>query len=396
MNIECVRCKGRNFCGRPVCPLMSKISAQKGANIKVKQDYFGKSPNVFVGRHGYPDVNVGFLSTESYTEEDAPVNWTMKNYDIQKIIDLRTSLVNSNFKANIKSFDDKLVDMGKEIALASKPVDVEINLEKKPEFDLTFNQDIMPHGPSVRLKKAMVTENASIPTKVDKITSDTDLKATSGLNILYKKGFDEHYLTKILSVGTLGTKEKRKLVPTRWAITAVDDTLGKESISELKDYKAIDTFTAYYGSHLGNHFLVLLFPEVWSYELFEMHVKSPEYTHDVEGFNGRSSYAENTAGGYYAARLAILEKLKYEKKQAFALTLRFITDDYWAPLGVWVVREAVRNAMKQKPIEFSSKELMLNYAKALAKKKFGYNINQVLQDSKLLHEHKTQKKLWEF
>ena len=396
MNIECVRCKGRNFCGRPVCPLMSKISAQKSVNIASKQDYFGKAPNVFVGRHGYPDVNVGFLSTENYTEEDAPISWTMKKYGIQKIIDLRTSLVNSNFKTNIKSFDDKLVDMGKEVALASKPVDVEINLEKKPEFDLTFNQDIMPHGPSVRLKKAQVTENAHIPTKVDKITSDTDLRATQGLNILYKKGFDEHYLTKILSVGTLGTKDKRKLVPTRWAITAVDDTVGKESINELKDYNSISNFTAYSGEYLGNHFLVLLFPEVWSYELFEMHIKSPEYTHDVEGFNGRTSYAENTAGGYYAARLAILEKLKYEKKQAFALTLRFITDDYWAPLGVWVVREAVRNAMRSKPIEFSSKELMIKYAQSFAKKKFGYDLKTVIANSKLLHEHKTQKKLWEF
>ena len=217
MNIECVRCKGRNFCGRPFCPLMSKISAQKSVNASAKQDYFGKSPNVFVGRYGYPDVNVGFLSTEQYTEQDAPINWTVKQYGIQKIIDLRTSLVNSNFKSNIKSFDDKLLDMGKEIALSSKPVDVEINLAKKPEFDLTFNQDIMPHGPSVKLKKAAITQNPKIPTKVDKVTSDTDLKAGIGLNILYQKGYDEHYLTRILSVGTLGTKEKRKLVPTRWA-----------------------------------------------------------------------------------------------------------------------------------------------------------------------------------
>ncbi len=396
MNTECIRCKGRNFCARTYCPLISKISAQKNVNISSKQDFFGKSPNIFVGRYGYPDINVGFLSTEQYTEEDAPINWTMKNYGIQKIIDLRTSLVNSNFKSNIKTFDDKLVDMGKEIALSSKPVDVEINLEKKPSFELSFNQDAMPHGPSVKLKKASITENPKIPTKVDKVTSDTDLKANQGLNLLYRKGYDEHYLTKIFSVGTLGIKEKRKLVPTRWAITAVDDTLGKQMVSEIKEYNVVDTFSAYYGNHLGNYFLVLIFPEVWSYELFEMPVSSTEYTHDVEGFNGRNAYAEETAGGYYAARLAILERLKHEKKQGFALTLRFISNDYWAPLGVWVVREAVRNTMKQKPIEFSSKELMIKYAKSLSKKKFGYDITKVLAASKILNEHHTQRKLWEF
>ena len=195
---------------------------------------------------------------------------------------------------------------------------------------------------------------------------------------------------------TLGTKNKRKLVPTRWAITAVDDTLGKEMIKEIKDYKEIDMCTAYFGGHLGNHFLILLFPEVWSYELFEMHVKHKGYTHDVEGYGGRRSYAENTAGGYYAARLAILERLKYEKKHGFALALRLITDEYWAPLGVFVVREAVRNAMRAKPLKFGSKELMLKYAKKLAKKKFNYDLDGVLKASRLLHEHKAQKKLWEF
>ena len=396
MNIECVRCKGRNFCGRAVCPLISKISAQQKVNLESKQDYFGEAPNVFVGRYGYPDVNVGFLSTENYTEEDAPINWTIKNYGIQKIIDLRTSLINSNFRANVKSFDDKLVSMGQEIAMASKPVDIEVNLEKKPEFSMSFNQDIMPHGPSVKLKKAGITENTNIPTKIDKITSDTDLKADKGVTKLYNKGIDEHYLTKLFSTGTLGLKNKRKMVPTRWSITAVDDTVGKEIVETIKGYNQIEDYTAYYGSYQGNHFLILLFPEVWSYELFEMHVRSPEYTHDVEGFNGRKSYAEETAGGYYATRLAILERLKHKKKQSFALALRFITDDYWAPLGVWVVREAVRNAMRNKPLEFESKELILKYAKNFAKKYFNYDLNKVLQNSKLLHEHKTQKRLWEY
>ncbi|MBR9690548.1 hypothetical protein GOV08_02575 [Candidatus Woesearchaeota archaeon] len=396
MNIECVQCKGRNFCGRTFCPLITKISAQKKANLNLKKDYFGEAPSIFVGRYGYPDVNVGFLSTEDYTEQDAPIDWTIKGYDIQKIIDLRTQLINSNFKANIKSFDEKLIDMGKEVAMATKPVDVEINLEKKPEFSLTFNQDIMPHGPSTKLKKAEITENPKIPTKVDKITSDTDLKAEQGLSTLFKKGFDEHYLKDILSIGNLGTKEKRRMVPTRWAITAVDDTLGKDIFKEIREYNEISDFKAYFGGNLGNYFLILMFPEVWSYELFEMHVDSQKYMHDVEGFNGRTSYATETAGGYYACRLAILERFKHEKRQGFALALRFITNDYWAPLGVWVVREAVRNAMRSKPVLFETKEKMLEYAKKIFKKKFSYELNLILKNSKLLHEHKTQKKLWEF
>ena len=65
-----------------------------------------------------------------------------------------------------------------------------------------------------------------------------------------------------------------------------------------------------------------------------------------EGYEGRTSYVEETAGAYYAARLGVLEHLKERGRQAKALVLREITDDYWAPVGVWQVREGVRNAFE--------------------------------------------------
>ncbi len=375
---------------------MSKISSQNKVNLEAKKDFAGKTPNIFIGRHGYPDINVGILSTQEYNHHDEPLLWSKDNYEIQKIIDLRTSLINSSFRTNIKSFEDKFLDLSKEVSMSEKPVDLEISLDKKPNFELSFNQDTMPHGPNVKLLSAKLTENPKIPNKVEKAVGDTDLKATQALNQLYKKGIDEHYLTKLLSVGNLGIGKNRKLVPTRWAITAVDDAVGKNIINEVQDYQELSSPTAYFGSHLGNYYCILLFPDLFSYELFEMHVSSQDYTTDYETFRGRKDYAFNTAGGYYSVRLAVLEKMKDMKRKAGALVLRFITDDYWAPLGVWVTREAARKAMDCPPLEFGSKELMLEYAKKLAKKKFNYDIKKIIANSQLLKEKKEQKKLWEF
>jgi len=396
MNIQCLKCKGRNFCSRPVCPIIYKISAQKKLNPSLKQDFFGASLNIFIGRFGYPNINVGILGTEDYNHHDEPLYWSAENYQIQNIIDLRTSLVNSSFKTNIKSFKKKFIDISQEISMASKPVDVEVNLAKKPSFRLSFNQDTMPHGPRVKLKKAELAENPKIPTAVDKAVSDIDLKANEAINLLYKKNFDEHYLTKLLSVGNLGIKKQRKLVPTRWSITCVDDLIGKKLIQEIKDYSETN-YLAYFGGYLGNYYLILFFPEIWTYELFETYVGSADYqwpfATDYENYYGRKLYAHSTAGGYYASRLSTLEKLSKLKKQGSVLALRFITNDYWAPVGVWVVREATRNALKSKPIEFSSKELMLEYARKLIKKKFNYDVNNIINKSILLKEIKTQKKL---
>jgi hypothetical protein len=63
-----------------------------------------------------------------------------------------------------------------------------------------------------------------------------------------------------------------------------------------------------------------------------------------EGYEGRTGYVEETAGAYYASRLAVLEHLESVGRQAKCLVLREVSDDYWAPVGVWQIRESVRNA----------------------------------------------------
>ena len=121
-----------------------------------------------------------------------------------------------------------------------------------------------------------------------------------------------------------------------------------------------------------------------------------DYSTDYEPYQGRTNYAENCAGGFYASRLGILEKLEKSKKQASILCLRFITGEYSVPLGVWVVREATRKALENKPLEFASKELMLRYAELLVKKKFNFDLNEILGSSIILKNMKEQSKLHKF
>ena len=52
--------------------------------------------------------------------------------------------------------------------------------------------------------------------------------------------------------------------------------------------------------------------------------------------------------------------------------------------------------MGSKSIEFSSKELMLEYARKLIKRKFNYNADYLLNASKLFRNVKQQTKLSKF
>ncbi|MBI2652460.1 hypothetical protein HYX00_03250 [Candidatus Woesearchaeota archaeon] len=394
-------------CGKGKCPICARNNAIfKVKNTIQKEEFASDAVAPFVGRFGYPNINVGILAPPEQTEDawlfDAPKYWSAENYEIPRIVDFRSSLLNSRYTINIKK-RIKLLELSQDIAMSSKPVDVDIQLFEKPKFRLNLDSYMAPTGPNAKLKKASITENPKIHTKVYKVFEDTDLKAQQAVNYLYENKFDENFLSKLLSVGTLGVKKDRKLVPTRWSITATDDIIGKKLINEIKDFNEINSYHSFFENYLGNYYLILMFPEVWSYELFETYVpqnwnfsRELKFTTDYENNFGRKDYASNTVGGYYTVRLAISEKLKELKRQSSVLALRFITDEYTMPLGVWVTREATRKAMSSTPIEFSSKELLLEYARKLIKRKFNYNVDFVLNKSNLLKNIKQQTKLEKF
>ncbi|MBI2660057.1 hypothetical protein HYX07_02755 [Candidatus Woesearchaeota archaeon] len=394
-------------CGKGRCPVCARNSAIfRVKNALEKEEFTSDAVAPFVGRFGYPNINVGILAPPEQSDEswlyDAPRHWATENFEIPRIVDFRSSLLNSRYNVNIKKRIN-LIELSQDIAMSSKPIDVDIELQEKPKFRLNIDSHMAPTGPNAKLKKAKITENPKIHTKVYKVFEDIDLKANEAVNYLYENNFDENFLSRILSVGTLGLKKDRKLIPTRWSITATDDIIGKNLINDIKDYSEINSHYSFFGDYLGNYYLILIFPEIWGYELFETYAppnwnfgKPLRYSTDYESYDGRKDYAGNTAGGYYTVRLAILEKLNQMKRQASVLALRFITDEYTMPLGVWVTREATRKSMSSKPIEFSSKELMLEYTRKLIKRKFSYNADYLLNASKLLKSIKYQKKLERF
>jgi len=412
---NCILCKGRDpqkFCGRSMCPIIMKSQATaKVKEFNVSEEFSSQAPSVFIGHHGYPKVNVGILSPPEKKNDawmyDAPKAWAKLGYGVGDVVGYRSSLINSRTKAEVgigkSDRTEKIVEIAQEISQASRPVDVEVHLKGRPRYQTNFDPYIAPTGPNASMNNAKITSNPHINTQVEKKVSDTDLSSTQAVVQLYNKGYDENFLSKLLSMGNLGIGNNRKLVPTRWSITAVDDNVGKEILDELRDFKTCENML-FFGGYLGNYYLILFFEDVWQYELFETYMPNASWnqeneigwTTDYEGYYGRRSYAENCAGGYYAARLPILEYLKKEKLQGSVLALRFITGEYSCPLGVWVVREATRKAMASEKKIFETKEQMIDEARKTIKERFKFDIDLMLKESILYQNIKKQTKLSQF
>ena len=319
--VSCIQCRGKGLCYRDFCPIYTKAESMFKSVELIDKDFYGASPPaIFVGsKLNYPEVNVGILSppkiNENTKEYDSPVLWYKKNYDIKKIIELRSSLINSRFKAKVMDVRNttRFLDIAQEVAMASRSANLEINLDKKPLVKINFENIGLPMGPNANLKDIKVTENIRVFKPVEKVFYDSDMKAVDGVKYLHDKGFNEYELAQFLSVGIMGLKKNRKLVPTKWSITAMDDILGKQILSEIKNYENIEEHRLYTGNYLGNYYYIMLFPDVFSYELYEGYMPGAiwnfsgkvEFATDFESVYGRKNYASNTIGGYYSARMAV-------------------------------------------------------------------------------------------
>ena len=73
-------------------------------------------------------------------------------------------------------------------------------------------------------------------------------------------------------------------------------------------------------------------------------------------------YFTKLVSAYFAAKLGVLEYLSEQKIQAGVIILREIRPEYSIPVGVWQVREGIREAMKEVPIISDNFEHALSLA----------------------------------
>lgn len=401
----CVTCKGGKFlCGKTRCPLlvrarfyMKAIPLIKGLSVD------GASPpSVFVGRIGYPCVYAGPLVPPVHKDTslyDSPELWFGKPID--EIVGFRSLLIRGKHRVHVKKFEEagKIMEGTLELALSGNPVDVELALTKQPRRNLILDDEVQPFGPSAPIRDLHVSATRWNH-QVEKAYYDTDLKAANAVLNLYEKGVLVTRIQRAFSVGAFGVKKNRRLVPTRWSITAVDSILSKGSMERVKSYPEINEYRVYESSYLDNQFEILMLPQPWSYEAMEAWYpgtiwnpsgRTTAVCSDWEDHEGRTTYAD-IGGCYYAARLAVCELLERERRQATVIVMREARPGYIMPVGVWQVRENVRNAVRQQPLKFDT----LDKALARIASQFQIPLKRWIRNSELLQNALFQRKLTEY
>ncbi len=356
----CLQCRGAKLlCGKSRCPIIVKAqSLAKAGSLMAGQDIEGSSPpGVFVGRLGYPKVSIGPMVPPQFGDTsilDTPELWLGRPLD--QIVDYRYSLVRGNARANVIDARDpgRFLSTLQELAMAARPVDSELKLTKAPRKILTLSEDTQPFGPSAPLGRFKLGA-ASPDRKIEGAYYDRDLRAVDAVADLYDRGVMVTRIQKAFSLGMFGTGARRRIVPTRWSITAVDSSVSLSLLDGVKHNPTIDEYRVYGFRMYDNQYVAILLPEPWRFEWIEawfpnttwnQYTNEPYVIGDYEEYFGRTTYAR-VGGCYYSTRLAVAEALQRERRQAAAIVLRETYPGYIMPLGVWNVRESIRALMKQ-------------------------------------------------
>jgi DNA repair protein NreA len=398
----CIRCRSAQLlCGKPVCPILVRYHAfERTLPMVGGRDLSGSSPpGVFVGRYGYPKVSFGpLLSAEHGSTEllDSPEDWVGRS--VAEVVSFRTALVRGTSPIRVTDAERPipLLEDMQLLGIAAESAESETHFRRAPRGHISLSDSAPPFGPSAPIERFRLDVRRVDP-HLDRLSSDTDANARIAVGELYQRGVRVSRIQRAFSVGTLGRSGRRRLVPTRWSITAVDDLLSKRNLETIRDLPELSEIRVHRLTALDNRWIIAFLPGAYRYESIEAWYPNtlwnPDSTNivimgDHEGHEGRTTYA-SIGGCYYAARLATSEALLTLGRQAGVAVLREVHPGEILPLGVWNVREHVRAALRhpaERPATLTELSEMIGTS-------FAIPLARWLKASAVLHDARTQRRL---
>jgi Uncharacterized conserved protein len=390
----CSSCKAKkNLCGLGYCPIIRNVKQAVPAIRRITGiEETDTPPGIFVGSYGYPSVLAG--PTALYQRDLFDYSREKRTMNMEEIISTNSNVYRTATSVNVRTPESSISQYILESASSTRHFEIEFNashFSSRRMEDGDFFET--PVGSTAMVSGLRVTGNPKIPQIVDYLHEDPYLKASEAILKLYEKGYKPEYLQNIVAGGIVGVEKNRKMVPTRWSITATDDMIFKQLKREVTQYNWIPEIRVFNNTLLGNQFQVILLPGPFSFEMLEQWNRGSLWGQgsvaiDYESVRGRTTYASSITGAYYAARLSAVQYLKAIRRQASVVVIRNIGPDYYSPLGVWVIRSGVEESFSNQIEKFDTTEDLLRDTEFI--------IKETGVKSRILKEQRTQRRLVDF
>ncbi len=318
-------------------------------------------PEIYVGEFGYPRVQIGFVGTLNLRVKpnvlSSPEIWvTMGRQDFFR---LRSEMFRFIQKVDI-SENNPWIEFLQNIVMANNFIKVNVSAYKIPKRKSYFLPIGIPFGPVVLVNDAYIESDFSIDPYVERIISK-DLVSRVSVWSLYQYGKRYYEIVQLMSLGLIGKLNHRKLLPTRYAMGAVESILVSRLKEEVMRYPPIDLFEIHKFNAFGDKFIVVLAPGDLNFIYSVLSNKSEESKIDskiISAFVNGNLSDVSFQDAPDCVKFPILEYLYNIQRSASAIVFRYSKDRINRNMGSWFVRNSIKMALNQRPKIFEREDIL--------------------------------------
>jgi hypothetical protein len=330
-------------------------------------------PGICVKAGKYPMLEAGFLASNEPLEHlsiyDFPQVW--QGLDRDTIFSMRRHLYRFLLPVDARSMQPEgVIRTLQEIALSVRPIALRVEGESLRPRGLQFRSGQLPSSNDVMIQSIELLSEPEISKVAERITQQ-DIPATEGIWRLLDYDYSLDQVVRLMSIGLLGRKKTRRILPTRSAYKATINAFIDRVVMELIESPSISSYEIHSGNLFGDQFFVLLHPGESRVDYLSLDVSGNKITRGFafEGLHQWSSDAKTSLYSDYA-RFSVYRKLMRRKERCHVTVFHLMKDPRNQLLGPWISRAGVDEALASESIKFDNRENAIQLLDTLLEPEF--------------------------
>ncbi len=344
------------------------IQTQLGDSFRGKTVTAFSPPGIVVEPLKYPIVRASVLASTQASEfisiYDHPDSW--RGLDSDAILKMRKCLFRFGAQVDAKTMEPSpLVDTLQTVALSVNPLALHFEVSDIPQKDLVPLGGLLPTGPAVDARNATILNEPETSRVAEKIT-EQDIPAAEAIWKLLDYEYTLDQVARLMSVGLLGMKDNRRLIPTKSAYKATIDAFVNRAIMELIDRPLTSKFTLSTAELHGDVFTIFAQPGMPRVDY--LRVQRTEL--GIErgfSFEGIKNVSLDPKTSVFAdnARFAVYHDFVQRRRGCQITVFHMSRNQRSEMLGPWRVRAGVKGALESDMLELDSRENALAVLQSL-------------------------------
>jgi hypothetical protein len=332
-------------------------------------------PGIFTESSRYPIMWAGVLGTVQPSEWlsifDHPEAW--RGLDRKAILRMRQQLYRFVLPVDAKEMTPhSVVDSLQTVALSVSPIAIEVDSPHLPRSELKGIGGQSPMGQLIKCKSLEIVSNPEI-SRVAKRICDKDVPSAESVWQLLDYDYTLDQVARMMSVGLLGHKKRRRLVPLRSAYKAVIDSYLTNAVMNLVESPLSSSIRLHASTLHGDSFTVLLRPGEPRVDYLRLESFNGLNTLRTS-FEGLETQATDPKTSVYAdhARFSAYRNMIGNTESSHIVIFHQCRDPHNLILGPWVARAGVRYALDGDGVELDNMENAVTVMNSLLKPKLEY------------------------